>query len=328
MEKIDFVVLWVDGNDPQWRMERAKYVPQMKSEATAEIRYRDWDVMRYWFRGVEKFAPWVNHVYFVTCGHYPEWLNLEHPKLTHIRHEDYIPHENLPTFNSNVIELYLHLIPSLSEKFVLFNDDMFLTDCVKEADFYQHGLPCETAILGQISPITWGPWIHSVANNMTLVNLYFNKKAVLRKYRRKFFSLKYGKYILQNVLLSASPNFSCFKDSHLPTSHLKSTFEEVWQHEPEKLRRSCSFKVRHYEELTHWLMKYWNLCSGRFVPRSIRWGKMFTLGKDSGWAEAIKKRKYKSICLNDSEKLDFEKVQREMVAAFEAILPEKSQFEK
>ena len=44
-------------------------------------RYRDWDNLQYWFRGVEQFAPWVRENSFVTWGHLPKWLNTEHPKL-------------------------------------------------------------------------------------------------------------------------------------------------------------------------------------------------------------------------------------------------------
>ena len=55
--KIDFVITWVDGNDPAWQKERAVY---SKSSCTDEgqrggidiHRYRDWDLMRFWFRGI------------------------------------------------------------------------------------------------------------------------------------------------------------------------------------------------------------------------------------------------------------------------------------
>ena len=30
-----------------------------------DARYRDWDILKYWFRGVEKYAPWVNKVYLL-----------------------------------------------------------------------------------------------------------------------------------------------------------------------------------------------------------------------------------------------------------------------
>ena len=132
MHKIDFVVTWVDGNDVAWQAEKIRYSPKKTDSGNEENRFRDWGLMKYWFRGIEKFAPWVNHVYFITWGHVPEWLNLEHEKLSIIKHSDYIPDEYLPTFNSNVIELNLHRIPQLSEHFVLFNDDMifFKMDCL------------------------------------------------------------------------------------------------------------------------------------------------------------------------------------------------------
>ena len=112
-EKIDFVVLWVDGTDPQWQQERILFCPENSDNGSSENRYRDWGLMKYWFRCVEKYAPWVHRIFFVTNGQIPEWLNIEHPKLRLVKHKDYIPQKYLPTFNSNVIELWLHHIPDL-----------------------------------------------------------------------------------------------------------------------------------------------------------------------------------------------------------------------
>ena len=113
MKKIDFVITWVDGNDSAWREEKARY--SGVSGDQKKNRFRDWDILQYWFRGIEKFAAWVNCVYFVTWGHIPGWLNTDHPKLKIIRHEEFIPKEYLPTFNSHTIEFNLHRIQDLSE---------------------------------------------------------------------------------------------------------------------------------------------------------------------------------------------------------------------
>ena len=56
---IDFVVLWVDGNDPEWRAEKAKYQGAVTDDSNSVNRFRDWGLMPYWFRAVEKFTPWV-----------------------------------------------------------------------------------------------------------------------------------------------------------------------------------------------------------------------------------------------------------------------------
>ena len=141
--QIDFVIPWVDDTDPVWRAKKAEYTGVKETEGNTCVRYRDWDTLKYWFRGVEKFAPWVRYVHFVTDNQKPEWLNIEHPKLRWVKHTDFIPQEYLPTFNSHTIEFNLHRIPDLAEHFVYFNDDVFLIRETKEEDFFVDGIPCD-----------------------------------------------------------------------------------------------------------------------------------------------------------------------------------------
>ena len=68
--KIDFVITWVDGADPIWYKEKLETLKKQGKTAEEMIdnstsRYRDWDILKYWFRGVEKFAPWVNQIHWV-----------------------------------------------------------------------------------------------------------------------------------------------------------------------------------------------------------------------------------------------------------------------
>ena len=184
---IDFVLLWVDGADPAWRAEFARYraaarpaadgtitagtaavagtaaaltitatpatdTPAADGTDASEQRYRDWGLLRYWFRGAERFAPWVRRIHLVTWGHLPPWLDRAHPKLRIVRHTDYIPAEWLPTFNSNVIELNLGRLEGLAERFVLFNDDTLLTAPCHASDFFRRGLPCDMARLSIVRP--------------------------------------------------------------------------------------------------------------------------------------------------------------------------------
>ena len=99
MNEIDFVILWVDGNDPAWREEFVR-TRQAENDDASEIRYRDWRNLHYWFRSAERFAPWVRKVHFITWGHLPAWLRRDHPKLHIVNHRDFIPAEYLPTFLS------------------------------------------------------------------------------------------------------------------------------------------------------------------------------------------------------------------------------------
>ena len=114
MSNIDFVITWVDGRDPEWR-KRKDALNENSFEDEREERYRDWGLLPYWFRGVEKYAPWVRKIWFICDQEPPEWLNRDHPKLSIVRHEDYLPDEYRPAFSSHPIELNLHRIKGLSE---------------------------------------------------------------------------------------------------------------------------------------------------------------------------------------------------------------------
>ena len=155
MNEIDFVILWVDGNDPAWREEFVR-TRQAENDDASEIRYRDWRNLHYWFRSAERFAPWVRKVHFITWGHLPAWLRRDHPKLHIVNHRDFIPAEYLPTFNSNTIELNIHRIEGLADRFVLFNDDTFLTRGCRPEDFFRRGVPCDMARLSVVQPSSVG----------------------------------------------------------------------------------------------------------------------------------------------------------------------------
>ena len=139
-DKIDFVILWVDGSDPRWLKQKNEQL-KLQGANLPENRYRDYGTLMYLFRGIEKYASWVNKVYFITWGHIPDWMDINNEKLVIVKHEEFIPKEYLPTFNSNVIEMNLHRIENLSENFVLFNDDLFILNELLPTDFFENDLP-------------------------------------------------------------------------------------------------------------------------------------------------------------------------------------------
>ncbi|WP_197026396.1 stealth family protein [Oribacterium sp. P6A1] len=329
-EKIDFVLTWVDGNDPKWLEEKEKYDTDQHDNSATANRFRDMGLLKYWFRGVEEFAPWVNHIFLVTCGQCPDWIDLSNPRLSLVTHDEYIPKDILPTFNSNVIEMHLHNIKELSEHFVLFNDDIFIIKPTHPKDFFVDGLPCESALLGVISSQNINDvFPHILINNNAIINKHFSKKEVLLKNKNKFFSIRYGKDIIRNIALLPFVYFSDFRDMHLPASHLKSIFEEVWEAEPEEMRKRSSNRFRSINDINHWLIKDWYICKGQFFPRSPKWGKKFELGIEDGAGEYIRNQTGKTVCLNDSiDTLDFRMIQSKLIDAFECILPDKSSFEK
>lgn len=328
-KKIDFVVTWVDSNDENWRKEKQYYEEEMSInvDLNDNLRYRDWGFMRYWFRAVEKYAPWVNKVYFITEGHLPEWLNLENEKLVVIKHGDYIDEKYLPTYNSNVIELNIHNIKGLSEQFVLFNDDMFLNGDVKEEDFFKNGLPCD---IGVFEPIkAQGTGIeHVIVNNLEIVNKYYNSRDVFKNSLLKFFKFKYGKHMIKNIFLLPWKNILGYYDDHIPVSYKKSIFKEVYELERDLFEKNYSYKFRSIEGINHWLIRYWQLTRGEFHPRSINAGNSYSMTNYKEIIQDIRNSTHKMICLNDSEVENFEYIRDVILKEFNQKYPNKSEFEK
>ena len=337
---MDFVITWVDGNDPEWQREKAKYSGKKDGDDRIK-RYREWDLLKYWFRGVEKCAPWVGHVYFITCGHLPSWLNLDHPKLRVIKHSDYIPEKYLPTFSSRPIDLNFHRIPDLSEEFVYFNDDMFLLKSVTEKDFFQKGKPCDAAIC-QIAylrgedangtPLRPENYNTSNVYNLPPINRNFRKNRSIRKNFFKWFNLKYGKKMFRTFCLLPWNAFTGFMNPHLPYSYHKSTYREAWEKEEMILDRACQHKFREGTDVNNRMLCFWQIAKGDFYPRSFNIGKYYAIqndqNKNAAMYQAITGRKYKFVCLNDEYTgNDFETVKAQLQECFEQVFPDKSGFE-
>jgi len=330
--KIDFVIIWVDGGDKGWQKQRNLYSGK-DPEDVAEYRFRDWDNLRYWFRSVEKFAPWVNNIYFVTCGHYPIWLNLDNPKLKLVKHSDYIPEKYLPTFSSHTIELNLHRIRGLSENFVYFNDDFFITKEVKPEFFFKNNLPCISAGLNAIGGgDCYSPMGHILLNNSHFINRHFTKREAIESNIGKWINIRYS---LKNNMRTFAfskfyPEISGFYNSHSAPSFKKSIIEEIWKLEPELFDATCMHKFRNREDVNQFVYSNYIACTGNFVPRVTNAEHYFNICSDNRkLIRAIKNKKYNIICLNDTSRVeDFEKSKKEIIDAFEYILPYKSSFEK
>lgn len=332
-KKIDFVLLWVDGNDSNWLSEKEKY-SNKRTKGTSDIknRYRDWNNLQYWFRAVEKYSNWVNNIYFITWGHTPNWLK-ENPKLKIIKHEEFIPKQYLPTFNSNTIILNLHRIEGLSEDFVLFNDDMFLNDYVKESDFFWDGIPRDQFSYNLISSTGSDndSFNHMLINNIDIINKYFDKKLVTKKNIYKIFNFNNTFDLnMKSFFLLHWKKIVGFENPHIAYSYKKNTFEKLWALEFDKLDNTCKNKFRGLDDVTDWLIRYWQLCEGDFIPRKSSFGRYLEIGNtNEKIKDVILKKKANIICLNDVGIFEnFEKTAQEIRDIFEISLSNKSNFEK
>ncbi|MGI6573922.1 MAG: Stealth CR1 domain-containing protein [Fermentimonas sp.] len=328
--EIDFVITWVDMDDPKWKADFAKYsgkIDNTKNEVS-EARFRDHGFLKYWFRGVEKFAPWVRKVHFVTCDQKPEWLNASHPKLQLVNHTDYIPEKFLPVFNSSLIEIYLHKIPDLTDQFVYFNDDFFIINHLPQERFFRDGLPNDIAAFRYNSGL--GLWAKCLKNNIRIINGRFDKREVLKRDHDKWFHPSYGKKSRLTRLLKPYGKFVTLITPHNAQPYLKSTFEEVWEYAGDRLTAVSENRFRSPDDYTQELFRTWQICRSHFNPyNTYQDTKMFPLLLRSKQAiKALYDQSYKLVCLNDNQHIcDYERVMTGIEQAFETILPEKSAFE-
>ena len=331
---IDFVILWVDGNDPDWQAEKSRYQSKKEDDSNTVNRYRDWNLLPYWFRAVENFAPWVRKIHFVTWGHVPKFLQLENSKLHIVRHDEFIPEDYLPTFSSHAIEMNIHRIPGLAEHFVYFNDDMFLLRPFEKKDFFRNNLPCTYG--GEV-PIELkgniGIWQHAAVNDLGIVNAHFSKRQAVAQYGKKYRDrcYRWRDNVRTFVLEKLYPDyFTGFKNIHAPAAYLKSTFQEIWNAEPEKLDSTCCDRFRTSDNVNQWVALWWQIAGGKFSPAVIdNLVLKITDYTIDELCDAIENQRHDYICLNDpEEEIDFYKLSERLQRSFEKILPDKSCFER
>lgn len=310
MSDIDFVVLWVDSNDPSWLKSYSHYKNisvGADKNSQKPARFRDMGMFRYWFRSVEKYAPWVRKIHLVTCGQVPEWLNINHHKINIVKHSDIMDEAYLPTFSSRAIEVNIHKIKGLSEKFVFFNDDMMLNSKIDPEFYFKNDLPNDFMIDSRLSPTSIEHIVFNstIIANASVINTFFNRRLVIKNNIKKYYSHIYGRYILKNIKLKQNKSFEGFLGKHLPQPFLKSTFEEIWSMKEitDLLNRTSRFKFREGCCLNQYLFRYWQLAKGTFNPCNPKeMGVCYHLsGDDKQLLNAIAdlKSTKPQICLND-----------------------------
>lgn len=138
---IDYVVPMVFHSDPYWRKDlwRAR-----GGENAEDVRYRSWNTEELLVRCVRKYMPFVRNIIILLARdsqRQPWMAGIDGLRV--VTHAEFMPAECLPTFNSRAIEMFLHRIPGLSERFLYGNDDMFPLSPLAEENFFIGPVPCQ-----------------------------------------------------------------------------------------------------------------------------------------------------------------------------------------
>ncbi len=330
---IDIVIPWVNEKDLDWQKNKMKYEKGTGFESS-NMRFQSWDNLHLWLRAIEVCMPWINKIFLITCGHVPTFLDMDNPKLRFVRHDEYIPSKYLPTFNSNTIEMNIYRIKDLSENFILFSDDVFPLHYIPEDYYFRNDIVCDEAVENIITTSSFGAVSrvtrYAQVNNMFIINKYFRKREVQAKNPEKWFCEEYGDRLERTKACTYWYDFPGFYDPHMANAMKKSTLAYLWTIEPELMDSGSKDRFRGAADVTQYLVRYWQICSGEFIPRRTQ-GKVFfpTIDTYNMVVDAINNREYPMISFNENcSPEDFVLMKKDINDALEKCFPDKSSFEK
>lgn len=311
---IDAVYTWVDGTDPAWLERKRKALENstgepMPEDAAADLRFVGHDELRYSLRALEQYAPWIRHVYVVTDGQRPEWLREDSDWVSVVDHRQIAPPgTSLPTFNSQAIEANIHRIEGLSEHFLYFNDDMFLSSPVEpDLFFHANGLASIYLSRAQVAPgepVEGEPAPDAAGKNARRLV----EEVCGRRLSRKLF--------------------------HAPYALRRSVSHEIEKRWPEIVQRTRDSQFRRLEDITlaGGLHLNYAYATARAVTRKIRY-RYVGIGEHTAAGELDRliadRHTLQTFCLNDAvQELPPEVADRQVRSFLARRFPDMGSFEK
>lgn len=327
---IDFVVTWVNDEDSEWRSRRARASGEAHSALadSSDIRFRDWGLLKYWFRAIESYCPWVRRVHLVTDTELPTWLATENTRLNIVDGRE-LKGRDVDTFSSRSVESQLHRIDGLAEQYVYFNDDFFVGRPLGREFFFRGGLPYGVNVPTILADGDFRA--HAMLHASGLINRHFSRKDYLRTVAKRSLRVSSGAMLFRLPLFLACSSIPPVTDTHVGIPLLKSVVEQAYAAEPEAIEqaRRTVFRSRN-ETAPIYYATMWHLATGKYFARSkSAIGKYFSLASSplSDVIAAIEGQRHAQFCLNDGAVSDPASVRAQVIAAFERKLPNPSAFE-
>jgi len=294
---IDIVVPMVFASDEVWMRTYKEACEKAGIRPVVNERYRSWNLERYFFRGIEKFMPFVRNVHLIVSNEeqVPYWL--DRSKVHVVLHKDIIPEDLLPTFNSSTIEMWLHNIEGLSETFVYCNDDMIAVAPMTAEDFFVDGKPVTRCDERRV-PIS-GVFLEMVRQEMELIGK------------------EYGKTFDEGVTL---------RDSHSYSPQLLSVLRETVEKYGDVMKASCT-PFREGRNMNQYIYTY-RMWLGGMCTGNCHTHKYYNISYDYDKMEKeILGGGISVACFNDSGTGSWYEAQQRIYGVLQKVLGEKSGFE-
>lgn len=308
---IDFVYLWVDGNDPIWQAKRNTFIghTQKGSAVNCEGRYANNDELKYSLRSIDTYAPWIHKIFIVTDEQVPSWLDTSNPKIQIVDHKEILPPQSLPCFNSCLIEHFLYRIPGLSEHFLYGNDDMYINQPVTPNDFFAaDGLPI----------------IRFNRRPFRKFTLLFKEKVLGKPLSNYIRTIQYSAELVEKKY----GIYYSGKTHHNIDSYLKSDYQHVGEIFRQEIEATLKNHVRNANDVQRNIYSYASLAEKRGHLRYVtqRTSLRLHIHNDKHY-DKLERYNPLLFCMNDSEYAE-DSDRRKAAAFLERRFPKKSQFER
>ncbi|OQS07927.1 hypothetical protein THRCLA_00079, partial [Thraustotheca clavata] len=136
--KMDAVYTWVNVTDPKWQALSVKHGCPVDDYLGGGGDADPFFALKYSMRSVRKNLPFVERIFIVTeRDQVPSWVSLD--ANVHVTfHDEFMPAEIVPTFNSNPTEMLLHKMVEKgildSNCFLYLNDDFLINKALAPSD--------------------------------------------------------------------------------------------------------------------------------------------------------------------------------------------------
>lgn len=297
---MDLVVPYVNCSDQIWQ-DQLRIHGKITITKNNIVRFRSWGTLRYMFRGVAKYMPFIDRIVLIVSGpsQVPTWINTNTVKVVY--HKDFIPARHLPTFNSCTIEAFLPNIEDLSEKFIYANDDMFPIALCTEDDFFTEDLP----------------------NLKFVVHEKYDHKQMFRNQCRSGVDL-----MLSTLGMEPYEPGYIIRPYHITVPMLKSTLDKVRELCGPQIDASATM-LRKERNINQYIYSYYHYFTDTYVNKILSY-KYFELCDNSfnDVCATILAGEYQYVCLNDSTKLkDYGRTRGDLIAVFKRKFPDRCKFE-
>ena len=156
MGEVDAVVTWVDASCPLWQEARTRYAADAPAFRFSPPEAPEAEVDLCLSLLIQNL-PWLRRIWLVTMRpQRPSCLSRSELKdmVSVVHHDEFFPcTASLPTFSSTTIEAHFWRIQDLAERFIYFNDDMYVLRPLPKSIFFDAGRPI--AWLSKSPPRTW-----------------------------------------------------------------------------------------------------------------------------------------------------------------------------